>query len=610
MERKAFVMLGLAQSAWFALGATGRSAPAPGRLEISGTHFVLDGKPLQILSGEMHYARIPREYWRDRLRMARAMGLNTVSTYVFWNVHEPRPEEYVFSDGADVAAFARAAQEEGLHVILRPGPYSCAEWEFGGYPAWLLADPQTVVRSRDERFMGPARRWLKRLGQELSTLQYARGGPIVAMQVENEYGSYGDDHAYMAQIRDALTAAGFDDVYRYTADGGDELPAGTLPELPCVANFGPGDAKSELAKLQRFRSTEPVMCGEYWCGWFDHWGEPHRQTDAEQQAQELAWMLSQGYSVNLYMFHGGTNFGFMNGANYSKERPYQPTTTSYDYDAPLDEGGHPTRKYDLFRDAIAKHFDVPPAAPPPRPKRAAFAPFTLDESAPFRSLLAAPVHSDRPLTFEALGQDYGYVLYRATIARAGRYEVAFGDVRDYAVVFVDGVRADDLDRRLGQRSMHIETTRSGATLEVLVENSGRINFGRELATDRKGIFGPVMLSDAELTGWSMYRMPMNDLSALQFAISGVDAPAFYRGTFTLKEPADTFLDVRTLGKGMLWVNGRAAGRFWSIGPQYALYVPKSWLRSGANEVVVFDVSDRSIRTLEGRTQPLYAPLVE
>ena len=350
------------------LAARAQNTALAHHIGIDGDHFVLDGKPLQIISGELHYERIPREYWRDRLKKARAMGLNTISTYVFWNVHEPKPGVYDFTGSLDVAAFVRTAQEEGLYVILRPGPYACAEWDLGGLPAWLLADPNIVLRSADEKFLGPAERWLQRLGRELAPLQITHGGPIIAVQVENEYGSFGNDHAYMKRILAALQNAGLGEVLLYTADGGDELPAGTLPDIHAVVNFGPGEAKAEFAKLQKFRPGRPMMSGEYWDGWFDHWGEKHQTTDAAQQAQELDWILSQGYSINLYMFHGGTSFGFMNGANWDHKN-YEPDVTSYDYDSPVSESGALTKKYFAFRDVIAKHrpgvaIPDPPAALP------------------------------------------------------------------------------------------------------------------------------------------------------------------------------------------------------------------------------------------------------
>lgn len=275
--------------------------------KVADGQFRLDGQPFQIISGEMHYARIPREYWRSRLKMARAMGLNTITTYVFWNVHEAKPGVYDFSGNADIAEFLREAQQEGLYVILRPGPYACAEWEFGGYPAWLLKDPEMKVRSRDPKFLAAARSWLLRLGKEAAPLQIGNGGPIIAVQVENEYGSYGDDHEYMEDIHHILVDAGFTKSQLYTADGADELTRGSLPELPAVINFGTGEAKGEFAKLHKLRPEGPFMSGEYWAGWFDHWGSPHETRSPQQEADEIGWMLEQGYSVSMYMFHGGTS---------------------------------------------------------------------------------------------------------------------------------------------------------------------------------------------------------------------------------------------------------------------------------------------------------------
>src|SRR5215471_13907172 len=334
------------------------------------TFAVQDGKPFQVISGEMHYQRIPREYWRERFRMAKAMGLNAVTTYVFWNVHEPRPGAYDFSGNNDVAEFIREAQQEGLYVVLRPGPYVCAEWEFGGYPAWLLKDPSLVLRSSDPKFIKTTARWFKRLGQELAPLQIGNGGPIILIQVENEYGSFGNDHAYMEKTRGMLVDAGFTNSQFYTADGAEQVPAGSLPDLPVGINFGGADAgaaRREFEKLKKDRPNGPFFNSEYWDGWFDHWGGKHASTNAHNEADNLDWMLKQGYSVSMYMFHGGTSFGWMNGAN-SNGTNYEPDTTSYDYDAPLDEQGTPRQKYYLFRDAIARVTGhaapvVPPAVP-------------------------------------------------------------------------------------------------------------------------------------------------------------------------------------------------------------------------------------------------------
>jgi beta-galactosidase len=569
-----------------------------------GDHFVLDGKPFQIISGELHYERIPREYWRDRLKKARAMGLNTISTYVFWNVHEPRPGVYNFSDGADVAAFIRMAQEEGLYVILRPGPYSCAEWDLGGFPAWLLADPNIVLRSTDEKFLAPSERWLLRLGQELAPLQITREGPIIALQVENEYGSFGNDKQYMKRILAALKNAGLGEAVLYTADGGDELAAGTLPELPAVVNFGPGDAKEEFAKLQKFRPGQPMMSGEYWDGWFDHWGHKHEKTSAGEHAQELNWILSQGYSINLYMFHGGTSFGFMNGANWDQNN-YEPDVTSYDYDSPVSESGALTEKYFAFRNVIAKHRPGVSIPDPPVALPVIEIPeFELDESAPLWANLPEPRSVERPKNMESFGQSYGYILYRTKLKETASGDLVLPELRSYARVFVDGKLAGIVERRKKQDRVQIDA-RPGAVIDILVEGTGRINFSVELRKERQGINGAVTIAGKELTGWQVFCLPMDDLTKLQFHDSlknSPTGPAFDRGHFDLKETGDTFLDTRGWGKGAIWINGHALGRFWNLGPQQTLYVPGPWLKKGTNEIVVFtqqqpkDPRIRALRT--------------
>ncbi len=578
----------------------------PHHIAIDGDHFVLDGKPLQIISGELHYERIPREYWRDRLKKARAMGLNTISTYVFWNVHEPQPGVYDFSGGRDVAAFVRTAQEEGLYVILRPGPYSCAEWDLGGFPAWLLADPNIVLRSTDETFLAPAERWLQRLGRELAPLQITSGGPILAVQVENEYGSFGHDEEYLKRILAALKNAGLGEVLLYTADGADELPAGTLPDVHAVVNFGPGDAKEEFAKLQKFRPGRPMMSGEYWAGWFDHWGEKHHDTDVTQQARELDWILSQGYSINLYMFHGGTSFGFMNGANWD-DHSYEPDVTSYDYDSPVSESGSLTKKYFAFREVIAKHRSGIEIPDPPAPLPVIEVPeFELVETAPLWANLPAAISVEKPRSMETFGQSYGYILYRTRIGASVSGELQIRELRSYARIFVNGKLAGTLDRRKKQDRLGIEAG-AGSTLDILVEGTGRINFSTELRKERQGIDGAVTLAGRELSGWQVFPLPMDDLSKLQFHESLKSAPvgpAFYRGHFELQEPGDTFLDTRGWGKGAVWINGHALGRFWNLGPQQTLYVPAPWLQRGNNEIVVFAQTQPKDARLKGLRQPV------
>ena len=587
----------------------GASASDPPRhsLQASGRQFLLDGKPFQIASGEMHYARIPREYWHDRLKMARAMGLNTISTYVFWNLHEPKPGVYDFAGQLDVAAFIRAAHQEGLYVILRPGPYVCAEWDLGGLPSWLLVDPTIVLRSDDPKFMQPVARWLKRLGQELAPLQGIHGGPILAVQVENEYGSFGSDREYMKHIFDLIAGAGFSDSMLYTADGPEQLPRGTLPGVPAVVNFGPGEAQHAFETLAAFRPNQPLMAGEYWAGWFDDWGGKHAHTDTDVQIRDLKWMLEQGYSVNLYMFHGGTTFGFMNGANFYES--YKPQTTSYDYDAALDESGRPSKKYFAFREVIAAHTptvklpEVPQLAPP-----IAVPPFALTESASLWDNLGKAIAGESPQTMEVLGQSYGYILYRTHVSGATNGELKLDGMYDYANIYVNGVEQGTLDRRLSQFSLTMHTDQPDNTLDILVENGGRVNFGKHLRDQRKGIASPVTLAGKELRGWQIYPLPMDNPHTIMFKSeqTAVHGPAMYRGEFALTKTGDTFLDMRSLSKGVAWVNGHLLGRFWSLGPQQTLYVPAPWLKVGTNEVVIFDLEPRGTPKLSGLTAPVYS----
>lgn len=605
------VVLALLATLGAAVAAHPRAAaaqqPAP-RVTTNDSAFLLDGRPQQVISGEMHYPRVPREYWRHRMRMARAMGLNTITTYVFWNLHEPRPGAFDFRGNNDVAGFIRTAQEEGLHVILRPGPYVCAEWDFGGYPGWLVADTTVVVRSTDPRFLAASARYLDRLGRELAGLQYTRGGPIIAVQVENEYGSFGRDSVFMRHTRDQIIHAGLGEVLLFTADGPGQLPAGTLPDLHAVVNYGPGYADSAFARLRRFRPSGPLMSGEYWAGWFDQWGGRHETTDPEREARELDWMLGQGGSFNIYMFHGGTTFGFMNGANYDSRNGYRPQTTGYDYDAAVDEAGHASRKFALFRAAIARHRPevTLPDAPPPPPV-IAVPRFALTEHAPFAAARADgdPVRAVRPMTFEALGQNFGYVRYRAHLEGPASGTLVLGGLRDYAVVSVDGAVVGSLDRRLRQDSLGLTVPAGGAALEVLVENTGRVNFGGQLVRDWKGLTGRVTFAGRDVTGWEMTRYPLSALDGLRFGRSEVAGPAFHRGTFRVDAIGDTWLDMRGWGKGVVWVNGHNLGRHWSIGPQRTLFVPGPWLRRGTNEVVILDLETRTAPTIEGLTSPVY-----
>ena len=555
--------------------------------------FFLNGRPFRIISGEMHYPRIPREYWKDRLLKARAMGLNTICTYVFWNAHEARRGSFDFSGDLDVAAFVRAAHEAGLKVIIRPGPYVCSEWDFGGLPAWLLREPDIRVRCSDHAFMEAVRRYLVRVGRELAGLQIGRGGPIMLVQVENEYGSYGNDKVYLAELENMYREAGFTVPFT-TSDGSDitQLEAGTLHNAVPLVNFG-GGAEEEFANLARFRTGIPAMCGEYWCGWFTHWGDPQwGGADIGKQRTDIEWMLKTGKSFNLYMFHGGTNFGFTAGANFTDR--YLSDVTSYDYDAPLDEAGRARDKYFVLRDLIREFTpgtEKFPELPNPLPTIDLPA-LTPGEKAPLFANLPSPVGSVQPRSMETFGQNHGFIMYRSRLIGPKSGKLVIVEPHDYALVFANGKRVGIIDRHKGETSITLPPAGGGeVTLDILVEAMGRVNFGPKLL-DRKGITDRVELNGVTLMNWSVYPMPM-DAGFLRGVAYGepdsASGPAFYRGYFTLSATGDAFLNMASWQKGVVWVNGHNLGRYWSIGPQQKLFLPGPWLKRGRNEIIVFDL---------------------
>ncbi|WP_327713112.1 beta-galactosidase [Streptomyces sp. NBC_00464] len=557
-------------------------------LQIDDGGFTLDGEPFRLLSGGLHYFRVHPGLWADRLRKARLMGLNTVETYVPWNLHQPRPGEFRTDDGLDIARFMDLAAAEGLRVLLRPGPYICAEWEGGGLPSWLLAEPGIRLRTRDPRFLAAVDDYFDRLLTPLRPYLATRGGPVLAVQVENEYGAFGDDTAYLEHLADSLRRCGVD-VPLFTCDQPDDLARGSLPGVLATANFGSRSAQS-MAELRTQQPTGPLMCTEFWIGWFDRWGTRHVIRDAGNAARELDELLATGASVNFYMFHGGTNFGFTNGAN--DKHTYRPTVTSYDYDAPLDEAGDPTEKFTAFRDVIAKYAPVPAEPVPPRGPRLAPTTVVLTESAGLlecAETLGTAVDAPRPLTMEQLGQDFGFVLYETTLPSAGPALLEVEQVRDRAQFFVDGVPAGVLERESHEHALTVTAPRAGSTLGVLVENQGRVNYGTGIH-DRKGLLGKVLLDGDDITGWTSRPLPLTDLTALPFTAGTVPAgPTFHRGTFEADAPADTFLHLDGWTKGSVWINGFALGRFWSRGPQNSLYVPAPVLRPGTNEIVVLEL---------------------
>lgn len=572
---------------------------------IVGDQFMQEGRPLQIIAGAMHYFRVHPDYWEDRLRKLAWAGCNALETYVAWNVHEIRPGVFDFSGWQDLPRYLQLAAEQGLRCIVRPGPYICSEWDFGGLPAWLLADPGMRLRCHYPPYLQAVDRFLDALMERLVPLQASAGGPIIAMQVENEYGSYGNDKVYLAHLRDGLRDRGFDGLL-FTSDGPTDfmLEGGTLPDVLKVANFGsnPGGA---FAKLRQWQPTGPLMCGEFWNGWFDHWGEPHHSRAPEEAAAVLDEMLGMGASVSMYMFHGGTNFGFFNGANHGQG--YEPTINSYDDDAPLNEAGDLTPKYHAFRDVIARYRPVPSGPVPASLPRRAYGTVALTQRAELRAnldRLATPVHRATPDPMETLGQDFGFILYRTqVVGPREELPIILQDCHDRAQVFVDGECRGVIYRNDAQPQVQVGFSEGPHQLDLLVENMGRVNYGPQLH-DRKGITLCARHGQQFLFGWTIYPLLLEDLSGLQFeAVGALTGPAFFRGTFTVDEPADTFLAVPGWTKGVCWINGFNLGRHWEVGPQRTLYVPAPLLKAGENELIVLELHQTQAATAELRDAP-------
>lgn len=585
------------------LTASGCRVVPNDRVKLDSGTFNIDGTDVQLICGEMHYPRIPREYWRDRLQRARAMGLNTVSAYVFWNFHERTPGHFDFEGQADVAEFVSLAQEEGLYVILRPGPYVCAEWDFGGYPSWLLKETDMAYRSKDPRFLKYCERYIKALGKQLAPHTINNGGNIIMVQVENEYGSYSNDKEYLAALRDMIKDAGFN-VPLITCDGGGQVEAGHVDGALPTLN---GVFSEEIFKIvDRYHPGGPYFVAEFYPAWFDVWGSRHSKVNYAHPAEQLDWLLGHGVSVSMYMFHGGTNFQYTNGANTSGG--YSPQPTSYDYDAPLGEWGNAYPKYYAFREVIQKHLPEGvelPEVPADNPTTT-FAEVRLDESAPLEGAFHKTVKSTDLLSMEDVGMDFGYIHYKTTVNKAGKRKLTLHDLRDYAVVLVDGVQVASLDRRHNQNNVMIDIPKAPATLEILVENSGRVNYGPDIQFNRKGITDEVLLDDEKLTGWEITPLPLykEKVGKMKYGAPIAGKPAFHRGEFVIDKKGDCFIDMSQWGKGAVWVNGKSLGRYWNIGPQQTLYLPAPWLKEGKNEIVVFEMEDTGNRSLRGLDTPV------
>ncbi|HVM89697.1 MAG TPA: beta-galactosidase [Puia sp.] len=570
--------------------------------------FLLDNKPFQMISGEMHYSRIPREAWRQRMKMAKAMGLNTIGTYVFWNVQEPEKGKFEFSGNSDIAAFVKTAQDEGLWVVLRPSPYVCAEWEFGGYPYWLQNEKGLVVRSKEKKYLKEYKDYLIALGKQLAPLQVNHGGNILMIQLENEYGSYGYDTEYLKINRKIFRDAGFDGLL-YTCDQANDIVKGHLPGLFAAVNGTDDPKKVKQLIKENHGGKGPYFLAEWYPAWFDWWGAAHHTVAIEKYAAMLDSVLSAGISINMYMFHGGTSRGFMNGANFNEGKPYEPEISSYDYDAPLDEAGNPTAKFIAFRTVIQKHMPAGktlPAVPAAKPA-ITINNIQFTETTGLFNVLASPKTSSTPLTFEDMNQAYGFMLYRTTLDGGLTGKLIIKKLRDYALVFINGKRAGILDRRFADSSLYITLPAGKVTVDILVENLGRINFGPHLLKNKKGITGQVMFNNKELLNWQMYSLPFDDINSIKItskSVSYENAPAIRKGTFNLEVVGDTYLDMSNWGKGVVWMNGHNLGRYWNIGPQQTLYVPVEWLKKGKNEISVLELLKPDQSILKGVDKPV------
>jgi beta-galactosidase len=587
----------------FALSFNSKAQTAKHTFTFSPSEFILDGKPFQIISGEIHPARIPVEYWRHRIRMAKAMGCNTIAAYIFWNYHEETEGVYDFTTGNhDLRRFIGLVQEEGMWLILRPGPYVCAEWELGGIPPYLLRIPDIKLRCMDQRYMNAAEKYMGKLAQEIKPFLVTKGGPVIMLQVENEYGSFGNDRNYMVRLKQIWTENGIDIPF-FTGDGPTTymLEAGSLPG--CAVGLDSGSSLKDFELAGRMNPGVPVFSSETYPGWLTHWGEKWARTDTSSIIREVKFLMDNKKSFNLYVIHGGTNFGFTAGAN-SGGKGYEPDITSYDYDAPINEQGNATPKYYALRKLIGSYLPKGKTlSPVPDPVPAIGIPAVKMEAlASVMDNIGNPVKSVQPKPMEAYDQDYGFILYRTKLIGHKKGRLTVSDIHDYAIVFVDGKYIGKLDRREGLNTITLPESNSATpVLDILVEAMGRINFSQYLI-DRKGITDRVTLNGMTLMNWDIYNLPMDEKYITSLVNKGVTPQGpgiFFRGHFNLEKTGDTFFDFTNYQKGVIWINGHNLGRFWNIGPQKRLYCPASWLKTGENEIVVFDLHQTEAKSVNG-----------
>ena len=614
---------------------------AKGTFEAGNGTFLLNGKPFVVKAAEIHYPRIPKPYWEHRIKMCKALGMNTVCIYIFWNIHEQQEGQFDFTGNNDVAEFCRLAQKNGMYVIVRPGPYVCAEWEMGGLPWWLLKKKDIRLRERDPYFMERVKIFEQKVGEQLAGLTIQNGGPIIMVQVENEYGSYGEDKPYVSEIRDCLRGIYGKELALFQCDWSSNFEKNGLDDLTWTMNFGTGaNINDQFRRLGELRPNAPKMCSEFWSGWFDKWGARHETRPAKDMVDGMDEMLSKGISFSLYMTHGGTSFGHWAGAN---SPGFAPDVTSYDYDAPINEYGHATPKFWELRKMMEKYNDgkalpavpkdVAPIITVPKFELKEFSSIFNGEDSQFK----LPIRKEGGLmTFEEMDMGWGSMLYTTTMPEIPAQSVITADFHDFAQVFINGKYIGKIDRVKNEKSLTLPPVKKGDELEILVEAMGRINFGRAIK-DFKGIVGEVAIT-AEVEGiettwkpqnWVKFGLPdsyekaadafvhNNDYTKAenegqrlgkkpQWNVDGLDLVSkrgYYRGYFNLTKVGDTFLNFETWGKGQVWVNGHALGRIWSIGPQQTLYVPGCWLKKGKNEIIVLDVVGPKEAVVWGQAEP-------
>ena len=589
------------------------------KFEAGKNTFLLDGKPFVVKAAELHYTRIPQAYWSHRIEMCKALGMNTICIYIFWNIHEQEEGKFDFAGQNDIAAFCKLAQQHGMYVIVRPGPYVCAEWEMGGLPWWLLKKKNVALRTLDPYYMERVGIFMKEVGKQLAPLQVDKGGNIIMVQVENEYGSYGTDKPYVSAVRDLVRESGFTDVPLFQCDWSSNFTNNALDDLIWTVNFGTGaNIDQQFKKLKELRPETPLMCSEFWSGWFDHWGRKHETRPAKDMVQGIKDMLDRNISFSLYMTHGGTTFGHWGGAN---NPAYSAMCSSYDYDAPISEAGWTTEKFFLLRDLLKNYLsageslpEIPAALPVIEIPEIHF-----NKVAPLFSNLPEAKQTVDIQPMEQFNQGWGTILYRTTLPEAtpAGTVLKITEVHDWAQIYADGKLLARLDRLKGEFTTILPALKKGTQLDILVEAMGRVNFDKSIH-DRKGITEKVELVSGnqakELKNWAVYNFPVdysfikdkkyNDTKILPAM------PAYYKSTFKLDKVGDTFLDMSTWGKGMVWVNGHAMGRFWEIGPQQTLFMPGCWLKEGENEILILDLKGPAKASIKGLRKPILDVLRE